>query len=94
MMKKEKESTFTAKPERCSLCKGNINKGKTDLTLKKENVIISVKEIPAFICENCGEAYFTPEVSRKLDDVMSNLEKGELLAHPLAAGEIEFDKVA
>lgn len=93
-MEKEKESTFTANPEQCSLCKGKLEKGKTEITLKKDNVVISVRDVPAFICVNCGEAYFTPDISRKLDDVMSNLEKGELLTHPLAAGEIEFDKVA
>ena len=32
--------------------------------------MISIKDVPAYICENCGEAYFTPEISRKIDEVM------------------------
>jgi len=30
---------------------------------------ISIKGVPAYVCKNCGEAYFTPEISRKMDEV-------------------------
>ena len=35
--------------------------------------------------------YFEPEVSRKIDKVMETFHAGKFLAHPIAAGEIEFD---
>jgi YgiT-type zinc finger domain-containing protein len=82
------------KPEICSFCKGHLKEGRTEFTVKLNGSIVSIKNVPANICNNCGEAYYNPEVSRKMDKVMAEFQKGELLAHPLAAGEIEYDKVA
>jgi len=82
------------KPEVCSFCKGHLKEGRTEFTVKLKGSIVSIKNVPAYICNNCGEAYYNPEVSRKIDKVMVEFQTGELLAHPLAAGEIEYDKVA
>jgi hypothetical protein len=35
-------------------------------------------------------AYFTPKISRKIDEVMKAFHKGGLLARPIAAGEVEI----
>ena len=82
------------KPEICSFCRGNLKRGKTEFTVKVGNSIISIKYVPAYICDNCGEAYYDVDVSKKIDKVMDEFHKGELLAHPVAAGEVEFEKVA
>ncbi len=78
------------KPDRCSFCKGKLYEGKTEFVTKVGDEVISIKDVPAYICENCGEAYFTPEISRKIDEVMRNFHRGELLAHPIAAGEVKI----
>lgn len=44
----------------------------------------------AYVCDHCGEAYFKPDVSRKIDGIMKDFYNGKFLAHPIAAGEIEF----
>ena len=54
---------------------------------------LSIKDIPAFVCQECGEAYYTPEFSSKLDRVMEKFRKSELLVHPIAAGEISLNEV-
>ncbi len=79
------------KPERCSLCKGKLRKGKTEFTVKVGKEVISIKDVPAYVCQKCGESYFTPEISRKIDKVMREFHKGKLLAHPIAAGEIKLE---
>jgi YgiT-type zinc finger domain-containing protein len=79
------------KPERCSLCKGKLREGKTEFTVKAGKEVISIKEVPAFVCQECGEAYFTPRISRKIDKVMRDFHEGKLLAHPIAAGEIKLE---
>jgi YgiT-type zinc finger domain-containing protein len=79
------------KPERCSLCKGKLQEGKTEFTVKVRKEIISIKDVPAYVCQECGEAYYTPETSRKIDKVMKDFHKGKLLAHPIAAGEIKLE---
>jgi len=44
--------------------------------------------VPAYICDNCGEAYFTSEISRKIDEIMRDFHKGKLLVRPIAAGAL------
>jgi YgiT-type zinc finger domain-containing protein len=58
------------KPDRCSLCKGRLIEGKTEFVAKIGEKVVVIKDVPAYICENCGEAYYTPEVSRKIDIFM------------------------
>ncbi len=76
--------------DRCSFCKGKLSNGKTEFIAKVGDVVISIKSVPAYVCENCGEAYFTPEISRKIDEIMEDFHEARLLAHPLAAGEVEL----
>jgi len=79
------------KPDKCSFCKGKLNEGKTEFVARVGEEVIVIKDVPAYICENCGEAYFTPEISRKIDRIMRDFHKGKFLAHPIAAGEIELE---
>lgn len=90
----EKEPLLLKNQGTCSFCNGSLAEGKTDFTVRVNSSVVVIKNVPAYICDNCGEAYYTPEVSRKIDKVMTEFHKGELQAHPVAAGEVEFDKVA
>ena len=78
------------KPNKCSFCRGRLYEGKTEFVARVGDEVIVIKDVPAYICENCGEAYYTPEISRKIDEVMRNFHKGKLLARPIAAGEVEL----
>jgi YgiT-type zinc finger domain-containing protein len=35
-------------------------------TLEKDNVIIVFKNVPALVCENCGDFYLTTEITKLL----------------------------
>ena len=74
----------------CSFCKGKLYESKTEFVAKVVNEVISIKDVPAYVCENCKEAYFTPDVSRKMDEIRMDFHRGKLLAHPIAAGEVEI----
>ena len=78
------------KANRCSFCKGKLYEGKTQFVAKVGDEVILIKDVPAIVCENCGEAYYSPEVSRKMDEVMRDFHRGKLLAHPIAAREVEI----
>lgn len=41
----------------------------------------------------CGEAYYTPEVSRKINIVMKKFHEFKLLLYPLAVGELSFEEI-
>jgi len=60
------------KPDKCSLCGGVLRKGKTELVIRVSEEIVVIKDIPAYVCENCGEPYFTPETSRRIDKIMED----------------------
>jgi len=57
----------------CVICKhGETQKGKTTVTLHRGQSTIIIKDVPAQICENCGEYYLSDEIS---DQVLKLAEK-------------------
>ena len=81
------------KPDRCLFCKSKLIEGKTEFVAKVGEQIIAIKDVSAYVCENCGEAYYTPEVSRKIDIVIKKFHESKLLLHSVAAGELSLDKI-
>jgi YgiT-type zinc finger domain-containing protein len=79
-------------PDRCSFCKGKLVMGKHEFVVKAGETMLAIKDIDAFICQECGEAYYTPETSRRLDRVMQKFHDSSLLVHPLAAGEVSLSE--
>ncbi len=52
---------------KCFLCKnGETKKGFTTVTLNRNETIIILKNVPAEICDNCGEYYLSEEVTKKI----------------------------
>jgi len=79
------------KPDKCDLCNGKLHEGKTEFVARVGDKVVVIKDVPAYICEECGEAYFTPEISRKIDKIMREFHEGKLLMRPIDAGEIELE---
>ncbi len=51
----------------CVICKhGTTKQGFVTFTLDSNNVIIVFKNVPALVCENCGDFYLTAEVTKLL----------------------------
>jgi len=51
----------------CVICKaGTMKEGKVTVTLQRKESIIVVKNVPARVCENCGEYTHSEEVTGKL----------------------------
>jgi YgiT-type zinc finger domain-containing protein len=51
----------------CVICKhGELHTGTTTVTLERDNVTLVFKDVPARVCENCGEAYVDAMVTRQL----------------------------
>ncbi|MFV2015822.1 MAG: type II toxin-antitoxin system MqsA family antitoxin [Candidatus Heimdallarchaeota archaeon] len=78
------------KPDKCNYCKGTLKEGNTEFITRIKEQLLVIKKIPAWICDICGEAYFKPESSRKIDQIIEKAKVEPLLAHPIAAGEIEL----
>ncbi len=77
-------------PEGCCCGKGRLHPGVKDFVVKVGEEIVVIKAVPALVCDVCDEAYFTPEISRKIDEVMKDFYAGRLQTRPLKAGEVEL----
>lgn len=50
---------------KCTLCKnGETSPGKVTVTLNRENSAIVIKEVPAEVCNNCGDYFLSSEISK------------------------------
>jgi len=51
----------------CVICKhGHTSYGKTTVVFTKNKVSVIIREVPADICENCGEYYLDEETTKKV----------------------------
>ncbi len=56
----------------CPSCKtGQLSPGKATVTLERAGAIVVLKNVPANICDNCGEYYLSADVTKSV------LEKAE-----------------
>jgi len=59
---------------KCMICKhGETNKGTTSVTLEKDSSTIVFKEVPAQICDNCGEKYIDESTTKELLNKARNI---------------------
>ena len=51
----------------CVICKNGVTqKGQTTVTLNRDEATIVFKDVPAEICQNCGEYYLDDETTELL----------------------------
>jgi len=72
---------------KCVICKqGETKFGKVTVTLTRGGTTVIIKNVPAEVCENCGEYYLSEEVTKKI------LERAE---HAVKSGsELDILKYA
>lgn len=61
---------------RCPLCKGEMVKGKTNLPYELgEEKLVVVKDVPALVCKQCGDAFIEIDITRKVERIVGTAEK-------------------
>ncbi len=75
---------------KCMICKhGETKKGTTTVTLEKGSSTIVFKEVPAQICDNCGEKYIdeatTKELLNKAREIVKNGVEVDIRKYEIAA---------
>jgi YgiT-type zinc finger domain-containing protein len=62
----------------CVICKNQTTKQDfVTFTLERNGVIVVFKNVPATVCENCGNFYLTSETTKLLlDKASKSIEKG------------------
>ena len=54
---------------KCLMCHYDMVARKITLDLRIGEDLVVIEEVPATVCENCGEQVFTPEVTRQVQAV-------------------------
>ena len=70
----------------CCRCSGKMREGRHDFMARVGDEIVVIKDVPALICDTCGEVEYTLEVSREIDVIMKEFFAGRLLAKPWRRG--------
>jgi YgiT-type zinc finger domain-containing protein len=61
----------------CFVCKhGETKNSTTTVTLERDKTTLVIKDVPARVCANCGEAYFEPNVTDNLLDMLNGAVAG------------------
>ncbi|MCD4738595.1 MAG: type II toxin-antitoxin system MqsA family antitoxin [Anaerolineae bacterium] len=61
----------------CYFCGGQVREKKVDVIRHWDGRIIMIEDVPAGVCEQCGERYYWGAVSEEMDRIMRASE-GEL----------------
>jgi len=52
---------------KCPICKhGETQPGEVSITLERGGAVLVVRDVPAEVCDNCGEAYHSAEITETL----------------------------
>jgi YgiT-type zinc finger domain-containing protein len=54
---------------KCLVCYHDMVERNVTLDLRMGEDLMVIEEVPATVCENCGERVFTPEVTRQVQTV-------------------------
>ena len=62
----------------CVICKeGKTSSGKTTVYLERNESYIIIKDVPAEICQNCGEYYLSEDMTEKVLSIAEEaIQKG------------------
>ena len=60
---------------KCTLCKGNLKRGKVNHIIDLGDGIIIIKDVPANICDQCGEYYVDTKTAIKLEEIIDELKR-------------------
>ena len=67
---------------KCMHCQGEMARGSAPFHIDRKDVHLSLDNVPAWVCNQCGEAYFQEaEVNAVQDIIRAVDEQADKLAH-------------
>ncbi len=64
---------------RCAVCKhGRTEPGTATVSIDRGGAVVIIRDVPADICDTCGEEYITADVMRKLEEAVEQAREGGL----------------
>lgn len=60
----------------CFYCKGRTVETTTKFIVDLGNCVVIVKNVPARVCQQCGEASFSDDVAKQLEKIVDAVKNG------------------
>ena len=60
---------------KCIHCQGNMSRGTTPFHIDRKGCHLTLDAVPAWICEQCGEAYFEETEVDAIQDLARSIEQ-------------------
>lgn len=58
----------------CFMCKSDLEEKLTTYMVDLENSIIIVKNVPSWVCKQCGETSYSDEVAQELEKIVKSMK--------------------
>ena len=55
----------------CPICKGNMEENMVNFPIDLKTRFILVKEVPALVCEQCGEFFIDDEIQIRIEKIIT-----------------------
>jgi YgiT-type zinc finger domain-containing protein len=62
-----------SKTKKCPECRGIISAGHTELNYKLERISVTVKNVPASVCSNCGRAFINGHIAEDVNRMVNRV---------------------
>lgn len=62
----------------CYFCKGKTEIRNVNVDFRWKDKLFVVKNVPVEVCTQCGEKYYSAEISKKLDDFVRKQSEAKL----------------
>ena len=69
------DEMINEKEMKCLLCKGEMEKATVSYTVDRSGYHLFIKEIPAYVCIQCGEKYFEEKEVDAIQNMIKALEE-------------------
>jgi len=62
-------------PSKCPICGGKVEQGTTTFTADLKTGVVVVRNVPAFVCTQCGEDWIDNPVAIQLEAITDRARK-------------------
>lgn len=60
---------------KCPVCGGTIKDGLTNIPVELETGLLYIKQVPADVCNQCGESFISDDVAEKLEKIVEKAKQ-------------------
>ena len=60
---------------KCIFCKGTMELSKVSYTVDRQGYHLFIKDIPAYVCSQCGEQYFEEQETMSIQNLLKSFEQ-------------------